>query len=60
MESWGEIQGMLAHQAKYDGTLTPVDPMILKYKKGTDPDEPGLIEAISSPRSEQWTKVMTV
>ena len=50
---------MLAYQAVYHGTLTPVDPTILKSKKGTDPDEPGLVEALISPQFEQCTKAMT-
>ena len=33
MDSWGEIQGMLAYQAVDCGTLTPVDPTIFKAKK---------------------------
>ena len=40
--------GMLAYQAVDYGTLTPVDTKIFKVKKGTDPYEPGLIEALIS------------
>ena len=49
---------MLAYQEVDHGTITPGDLTILKSKKGTDPDEPGIIEALSSPQSEQWTKSM--
>ena len=49
MDSWGEIQGMLVYQAVNHGNLTHVDPTIFKAKKGTDPDELGLIEALSIP-----------
>ena len=59
MDSWGEIQGILAYQAVDHGTPTPVDPTIFKDKKGTDPYETGLIEALSSPQHEQCTKAMT-
>ena len=45
---------MLAYQSVDHGTLTPVDTAIFKVKKGTDPDEPGLIESLNSPQSEQW------
>ena len=58
MDSWGKIQGMLAYQEVYPGTLTPVYPTIFKSKRGTDPDEPGLIEALSIPQYEQWNKFM--
>ena len=54
MDSWGEIQGVLSYQAVDHGALIPVYTTIFKSKKGTDPDEPGLIEALSSPQSEQW------
>ena len=50
---------MLAYQALNKGTLTTVDPTIFKAKMGIDPNEPSLIEALSSPHSEQWTKAMT-
>ena len=50
---------MLAYQAVYHGIPTPIDPTIFKAKKGTDPDEHGLIEALSSYYSEQCTKSMT-
>ena len=50
---------MLAYQAVYHGTLTPVYPTIFKVKTVTYPDEPGLIEALSSPQSEQWNKAIT-
>ena len=59
MDSWGEIHGILAYQTVDHGTITPVDPTIFKTKTGTDPDEPGLIEALSSPQSKHWTKAMT-
>ena len=59
MDSWGKIQGGLSYQAVDHGTLTPVDTMIFKSKKSTDPDEPGLIEALSSPQYEQWNKSIT-
>ena len=54
MNSWGEIQGVLSYQAVDNGTLNSAYTTIFKSKKGTDPDEPGLIEALSSPQSEQW------
>ena len=59
MYLWGEIQGMLSYQVVYQGTLSPIDPTIFKAKKGTDPDKPSLVEALSSPQSEQCTKSMT-
>ena len=59
MDSWGGNQGMLAYQAVVHVTLTPVDPTIFKAKNGIYPNETSLIEALSSPQSEQWTKSMT-
>ena len=50
---------MLAYQAVHHVSLTPVYPTIFKAKNGKDPYEPGLIEALSSPQSEQWTDVIT-
>ena len=50
---------MLSYQAVDHSTLTPVDPKIFKSQKGTEPDEPGLIEALSIPQYEQWTESMT-
>ena len=50
---------MLEYQAVDNGTLTSVDPTIFKSNKGTDPDEPGILEALSSSQSEQWTEAMT-
>ena len=50
---------MLEYQAVDHGTLTPVDTTIFKSKRGTDPDEPGIIEELSSPQSQQYTKAMT-
>ena len=49
---------MLAYQEVDHGTITPGDLTILKSKKGTDPDEPGIIEALSSPQYEQWNEAM--
>ena len=46
---------VLAYQAIAKGTITPVDPMTFKAQKGTDPDDPDLIEELSSPQSEQCT-----
>ena len=59
MDSWGEIQGMLAYQSVDHGNLTPVYPTIFKAEKVTYPDEPSLIEALSIPQSERWTESMT-
>ena len=55
----GEIQSMLEYQAVDHCTLTPVDSKIFKARKDMDPDQPGLIEALISPHSEQWNKYMT-
>ena len=50
---------MLEYQAVDHGTLTPVDNTISKSQNGTDPNEHGLIDALSSPQSKQWTESMT-
>ena len=50
---------MLEYQAVDHGTLTFVDNTIPKSENGTDPNEHGLIEALSSPQSKQWTESMT-
>ena len=59
MDSWVENQGISAYQAVDHGTLTPVDPTIFKVQQGADPDELSLIDSLSIPQSEQWTKAMT-
>ena len=51
MDSWGEIQGILAYQAVDNSTLTPVDTTIFKFKRGKDPYEPSFTEALSSTQS---------
>ena len=47
---------MLSYQELDHSNLTPVEHTLSKSKKGTDPYESVLIEAIISPQYEQWTK----
>ena len=59
MDSWGEIRVVLAYQVVDRGTLTHVDTTIFTSQQGVYPYEPGLVEVLSIPQSEQWTKAMT-
>ena len=58
-EAWDEIQNMRACQAIIKGTLLTSEPSVLKAAKRHDPDEPTLMEALSSPESEEWNGAMT-
>lgn len=58
LDAWGGIQCLLAGQDVEYGTMLPIMPAALKAKKELDPDAPGLLEALASPESQQWSKAM--
>ena len=59
-DAWDEIQGMMACQAINHGTVFSAEPEVLKSQKRSSPDEPTLMEALSSPDSEEWGGAMKV
>ena len=58
MNAWGDIQGMIAAQDVEHRSLLDISPATFKAHKKLDPDQPGLLEALSGPESQQWSDAM--
>ena len=58
MNTWGDIQGTIAAQDVEYGSLLDISPAAFKAHKKLDPDQPGLLEALSGPESQQWSDAM--